>query len=179
MKVSAWRLALEEIPSPRLLDLVKKEIQNRTSEFMPVPADILRRWKGDDSDVVVANATAYQPLAPTENELIFKGELPALPESGDGRAAWEACRERLSAEANQRQQKFISDNDLLTTLHLQCEMTSRLDATPQQRKAMLIFGRWLIEQEPNTKGWHGTMAKSYWSQWQQSQTQQSPSEVKA
>jgi hypothetical protein len=89
-RVAAWGIALGRIATSDLMPLMHAELQHRTNPFPPVPADLLKRYDGEEIEVdgqkervVVANAQAYQPLQPTANELYFRalkrGEKPPLP----------------------------------------------------------------------------------------------------
>lgn len=162
VKISAWKLSLQEIPSVELKRIVMAEIQNRTSEFLPVPADLIRRWKGDSDEPAVANAAAYEPLQPTANELAAK----ALP-SGDQerfRAEWQALGEKLRRDkkagygfdAMPRQTPATSQQlsrAMFDWLHMATHRVSE--------ETRINFGLWLLERYP-VEQWTPELGREQW-----------------
>lgn len=178
IKVAAWRTALEDVPRGELLPLAQAELKARTSPFLPVPADLLRRWKGEDyltnedgktERVTVANASAYQPLQPTANQLAFNER--ALPEpEGTGRALWQGfgarhTKRRLAEKAERQTPR--TPEQVLDALFFWCEMQT----WSKPREVVLSFGRWLLERFVVAE-WTPDLGREQWHVWQQEQVKE-------
>jgi hypothetical protein len=187
IEAQAMSLCLEEVTAAEILPLMQATIQNHTKPFPPKAPDLLRRYRGEEwiedggkaERVVVANASAYQPLAPTPNEIAFReatrGAAKALPacegtgrSEGTGRADWGALGEKLGVATPKHLR--MSDNDLLAALH-RSGMPARWDVDETTRRLMIEFGRWLL-QHARITAWHESYVREMWDQWQRERQKQ-------
>ena len=179
IEAQAMSLCLENVPSNEILALMKTAIQRNPTAYPPKTPHLLRLFKGEEwvedngkvERVCVSNASAYEPLQPTENELIFKARLnnkADKPDPNQDPMTELTNRPQPIWRQNPETHPEVSDADILSALHLQCDMPAAFEATPDQKQAMLAFGRWWLQSE-RTPAWHPSAAHEKWTQWQTDQ----------
>ena len=190
-KSDTWLLALDDIPGEEIRGVTLEVIRTHNSAFLPTPRDLLARWRGEEIRdgeyvkpplVAVANAGAYQPLAPTANEKYFRGgaghdgagrsgteaedEAPS-PE----RAAFQDLRARLWPSRSAPEAPLVrpraaprDDVALGRALVDYCEF----ETWRARREVWTAFGEWLLEKVEVEK-WTPDIARRGWEKWQRIQ----------
>ncbi len=187
IKSEAWHLALGDVPSDVIPQLTVEVLKARTNPFPPVPADLLALHFGEDwaegdggktERVVVANPQAYQPLSPTQNELIAKGVLqapetqtPAEPlpkplwKSKTDTPATQSLQQRdWEPESPEEAAVFQALNEALWRF---CGMTT----FSISKRARYDFARYLLARFPVSQ-WSQELGQAQWHLWQQEQAMQ-------
>jgi len=194
IKVAAWRMALADVPVSQIMPLAELELKNRTNKFLPTPADLLARWKGEevitDEDgkperVVAANAAAYALLQPTENELAYREEmakraLPSAPEhrdsiSTDGKCYCESCeslRKRMAKDKQRGKVEPVKVPRITPTDEkaLGMALSEYLHMEPWRvpRETWARFGWWLLS-VCSVEEWTPELGRSRWAEFHQQQ----------
>jgi hypothetical protein len=170
LKINAWKVALEPIPSDRLHQLVHDEIQNRTSEYAPTPADLLRRWKAATECPDMANSAAYATLEPTGNQLAERSTVQ--PQTECGREEFLRLGERMRRDLNLPPQpqpySYISDErkapegsaELVQALY----HWLRMNTARVPRELREAFGWWLLKRFP-VEEWTPELGRQQWDVW--------------
>lgn len=171
-------MALEDIPPREIMEVGKSELRCRTNQFMPTPADILKRWKGEEdttdddgkrSTVTRANTDAYRDFKPNpEKALAVQSTIP--PD------VWTKLGETLrnppvNPEA-ERPRETPRDGDVYA---LAAAMRVWLDMAVYKvkRETWTEFGWWLLRRWP-VADWTPELGKEQWRIWQEEQQETGP-----
>ena len=164
VKIGVWASALENVPTSQLLPLARQELRERESAFLPVPADLLRRWTASRSYTPegAPNPDAYlpyvpakvpalpQPLPPLQIEPAeLKRRLGLLPPSQTASATPKSL-----PEPNQRWSGFLLDIARAGNIDLDL-------CSPEQIAALRTFGRWWLANFPTHDLLLADFASSY------------------
>jgi hypothetical protein len=196
IKSQAWHLALGSLSPEQVKTLILEELQERTNPFPPVPADLIARHTGEawtqNEDgkverVVIANPQAYEPLKPTQNELIERGLIPALPPGPDepdysaykpGGAEHAKFKRRwTSGMANEGEWQPVGPEERALLKVLSDALFSLCDMKTFSLKPRIRyeFACWLLGRFPISQ-WNPMLAREQWQLWQQEATQRAKEE---
>jgi hypothetical protein len=166
LKSDAWLIALEAVPAAELTDLTRRVLQTHTGPFMPTPGDLLHARHGTEP---LANAAAYRPLPPTENQLAI--EAGEVQRDTGGRAAFLELGRKLR-QPRRAARDWREDPALRLTPATEHELGRALrewldmGTWKLRHETWVAFGTWLLERYPVGQ-WTPELGREQWLLWQQ------------